>query len=505
VCTISWAQVEAPPIAHVSVNPYTSVISVAWNPSPSPNIAFVRVNYIYDQTSLIKAKKVKDMFRNQRDSIDFILDTMYIFPQDAPNMPLSFAVDAYSATGENSTNLHAYLTTMYLQAEANPCSQTIRLFGNDLFYPKSTVQLNVVEPEIIEVDENNNETKVYSIGDGYWSFDTHTFSHTLAPNGKDFRRFFIRMKYHTYMTVPETYEEATSNMVYVNFTSYNYPQFINLHSISATPENTVQLAFMVDTHTSFDRYILQRSQGDSVHFSTIDTLRVPASAISPLRISLANEFSLETVYYYRLAALDNCNTVVVYSPAVTPMRLSVSEESDMEHLLQWTASQVSTSQNTDFQIFRSHNNNPPEEIGTTNATSFIDNLAGNYRIGAHICYHIETSQIINSEQVTTLSNTACIEKQYRLVLPTAFNPRSVIEENRSFQPKYAFITGNYTLRIYDRYGSEIFTSHDINIGWDGTVRGSQLPAGVYQYKITVDMPTGTHIERLGSVSLVYAE
>jgi gliding motility-associated-like protein len=88
-------------------------------------------------------------------------------------------------------------------------------------------------------------------------------------------------------------------------------------------------------------------------------------------------------------------------------------------------------------------------------------------------------------------------------VPNAINPNSTIVENRTFQPKYAFVSGDYELVIFDRYGSRIFTSHDIQVGWDGMVHGNPQPAGAYQYKITIKMPNGMNIERLGSVNVVY--
>ena len=43
----------------------------------------------------------------------------------------------------------------------------------------------------------------------------------------------------------------------------------------------------------------------------------------------------------------------------------------------------------------------------------------------------------------------------------------------------------YDLRVFDRWGQEIFTSTDFHEGWDGTTRGREVPIGVYAYRVDV--------------------
>jgi hypothetical protein len=38
-----------PDISFVTINPYTNEVSVAWYKSPSENILFTRIHYIYDE------------------------------------------------------------------------------------------------------------------------------------------------------------------------------------------------------------------------------------------------------------------------------------------------------------------------------------------------------------------------------------------------------------------------------------------------------------------------
>lgn len=61
----------------------------------------------------------------------------------------------------------------------------------------------------------------------------------------------------------------------------------------------------------------------------------------------------------------------------------------------------------------------------------------------------------------------------------------------------------FHLQIFDRWGSLIFESKDKDIGWDGYSRsGTLLPAGVYVYKLQVDLNDGHRHTRFGDITLI---
>ncbi|MEM6378566.1 MAG: gliding motility-associated C-terminal domain-containing protein, partial [Bacteroidota bacterium] len=56
--------------------------------------------------------------------------------------------------------------------------------------------------------------------------------------------------------------------------------------------------------------------------------------------------------------------------------------------------------------------------------------------------------------------------------------------------------------IYNRWGQEVFDSRDINIGWDGTFRGRDLPPDVYGYFLEVTCIDGGTLTIQGNVTLL---
>lgn len=65
-------------------------------------------------------------------------------------------------------------------------------------------------------------------------------------------------------------------------------------------------------------------------------------------------------------------------------------------------------------------------------------------------------------------------------IPNTFTPNGD-GFNQKFQPifKYGIIESSYKLRIFNRWGEEIFTSSTVEDGWDGTFNGKKSPDGVY--------------------------
>ena len=98
-----------------------------------------------------------------------------------------------------------------------------------------------------------------------------------------------------------------------------------------------------------------------------------------------------------------------------------------------------------------------------------------------------------------------------IVIPNAFTPNTggpsggrVVSGgiNDVFMPKVKGVA-EYTMQIYNRWGTLIFESHEADMGWDGYDRhGKLLPAGVYVYKISLTQSDGQRITRLGDVTLI---
>jgi gliding motility-associated-like protein len=66
--------------------------------------------------------------------------------------------------------------------------------------------------------------------------------------------------------------------------------------------------------------------------------------------------------------------------------------------------------------------------------------------------------------------------------PNAFTPNADSKNDR-FGVKQSCLISKGTLRIFDRWGAEIFTTTDLTQKWDGTYNGSNVTIGTYSYMI----------------------
>jgi gliding motility-associated-like protein len=62
-------------------------------------------------------------------------------------------------------------------------------------------------------------------------------------------------------------------------------------------------------------------------------------------------------------------------------------------------------------------------------------------------------------------------------------------------------------RVYDRWGEVLYEAssfgiNDTSIGWDGTFRGQDMPAGVYAWYLEVEFVDGTKESYKGNTTLI---
>ena len=90
-------------------------------------------------------------------------------------------------------------------------------------------------------------------------------------------------------------------------------------------------------------------------------------------------------------------------------------------------------------------------------------------------------------------------------VPNGFSPNSD-GRNDEFKVFTNCMMTDFELSVYDRWGNRVFTTTDVNQGWDGTINGREATVGVYvwQMKYTAMDERGVITERVdsGDITLV---
>lgn len=85
-------------------------------------------------------------------------------------------------------------------------------------------------------------------------------------------------------------------------------------------------------------------------------------------------------------------------------------------------------------------------------------------------------------------------------LPTAFTPNGD-NINDILKVESNFVK-SMQLKIYDRWGIEIFVSTNVDDGWDGTFNGADLAPDVYAYIFNATCSDGTPYSSIGNITLI---
>jgi len=101
-----------------------------------------------------------------------------------------------------------------------------------------------------------------------------------------------------------------------------------------------------------------------------------------------------------------------------------------------------------------------------------------------------------------VQHTVVIAPYFTLYIPNAFTPDDN-GVNDIFMPKGMYLR-NYQLRIFSRWGNQVFESFDPLIGWNGKVRNTELEIkpDVYVYSIQVIDDHNRVQDFKGTVTLV---
>ncbi|MBC7949778.1 MAG: gliding motility-associated C-terminal domain-containing protein [Chitinophagaceae bacterium] len=86
-----------------------------------------------------------------------------------------------------------------------------------------------------------------------------------------------------------------------------------------------------------------------------------------------------------------------------------------------------------------------------------------------------------------------------LYVPTAFTPNG---DGRNDKFMATGSANDYSLKIFNRWGEQIFQSKSLQQGWDGTIQGKAQPSGVYVYWMQYKTMAGGVRKRKGSLVLI---
>ena len=271
---------------------------------------------------------------------------------------------------------------------------------------------------------------------------------------------------------------AFSNTVHHNFTFADTAQYVRInHADINENASAVTLYCSVDPLFETARYYIYRKVGNR-NYSCI--AEIPYSSSGNFKYTDENVTPSSRCYSYRIGVFDACEGEQKYSHETTPLYLKMETLADGNLEFHWNRYR-GEGFNGEYHLLRKNEGDSLWNIvwsGTdTSSTEYISDQV-----------FIETQhyQIVALLQHDALgadsarSNQQQYYREATVWAPDVFTPDQ--SENNRFCLSFSFLqASDFSLRVYNRQGQQVFSSTNPTECWDGTNNGRKLPQGVYTY------------------------
>ncbi|MEM9671414.1 MAG: gliding motility-associated C-terminal domain-containing protein [Bacteroidota bacterium] len=130
----------------------------------------------------------------------------------------------------------------------------------------------------------------------------------------------------------------------------------------------------------------------------------------------------------------------------------------------------------------------------------LEYVDSSVEIDQEYCYQV--TYLGDCDNESAVSNEVCLRvpSQAQVFLPNAFTPNGD-GLNDVFLYKAALVE-SVIFEVYNRWGELIFSTNQLDVGWDGTYNGVLASQGTYIYKIDVTDQLGNQFTQQGKVVLL---
>ena len=249
---------------------------------------------------------------------------------------------------------------------------------------------------------------------------------------------------------------------------------INECDDNGTPRDSTDdfytINFMVDSHNGSAENTFNISfDGDNegpFMYGELAVLTLPADGI--VDSILITDTAMDSCTIWLVVNQGNCYS---FEPCADGLSEVAIEESIISSCEEYEAILMAVVEVEDtFELMYSWTDASGNELSEDNFLEVTE--AGLYNLQVRYC-----------DEFLNLSTNLNIDPGGLLMWPKVFFPNGLEEENKTFGPYSScnLFISDYTLKIYNKWGNEVFVSSDINDEWDGTHKGKKSASAVYVF------------------------
>jgi gliding motility-associated-like protein len=290
-----------------------------------------------------------------------------------------------------------------------------------------------------------------------------------------------------------------------------YVQAVNATGCSSSARGTVSLSVVtlpVVTVSSSGTSIcpgtsatLSASSSDGVAVISWYDAPTGGNLLAKGNTYVTGNLSAAKNYYVEATNSTGCNSngrtvvQVQMTKPLDPPVVTVGEVTSSSITFEWSAVNGATSY----------------QISTDNGLTYAEPSSGSSGL-THKVTGLDINQSVTIK-VKALGATSCtLSEASAAVTASTIDNNNVIYVANNFTPNgdgnndIIYVHGKnintLSFYVYDQWGQLLFTSTDVNKGWDGYFKGSLMPVGVYVYYLKATMSNGAQLSKKGTITLL---
>jgi gliding motility-associated-like protein len=260
----------------------------------------------------------------------------------------------------------------------------------------------------------------------------------------------------------------------------------NISAIVGDPG--VNLQWLAETGFTPDTFSVFKSTDDTYNFLT-----------KTAELTVDDElYTPESESCYKITYIDVCGNESDFSLEACPIVLAADLTSANEVVLNWSAYNGWTNGVASYLVDKyDENGTLLETIDVGAVTTYTD---ATQDLINQVYTYVVRAQANDAGVAQSVSNPVTIVKDPNLFYPTAFTPNGD-SLNDIFNVFGQYIS-SFQMDIFNRWGELMYTTTDLEKGWDGKFKGIDMPEGTYTFVAKITDFAGRDFKKSGSILLL---
>jgi gliding motility-associated-like protein len=209
------------------------------------------------------------------------------------------------------------------------------------------------------------------------------------------------------------------------------------------------------------------------------------------------QYTTESGSCYKISYIDVCGNKSLQSVAACPLVLNGSVQSNNNITLSWSPYEAYKNGVDHYTVEKYTVAGTLLQSTDVSGTTYTDD-SQDLDIQLYV-YVVKAVPKISGFQ-PSVSNSVEMIKNPNLFYPKAFTPNG--DNLNDLFNVYGQYIISFQMDIFNRWGELMFTTTQLDTGWDGNYKGNQMPEGTYTFVAAITDLAGRTFKKSGSVLLL---